>query len=556
MKSNQKRNLEIIDNIDEDIINRNTEKRAALMQVFTLTKRRRTVKRVILSSVAGVVAASILLMILIPMFSLFSKQVPIYKGMSVSGVGTSLIQSSEDARETTHEMPVFLSAIDDPPDKPTKPTKPEKPDEPQKPLWDPNAIGETYFAEPGEDILITVHIDNPDAFEILSFTLNGEKFTAYMFEEGSDLEHLVLKVNVGELEGYHDYTIDAIKYVDGELIKDVRMDGERTIKVGVAQGKNKPLASISNLEAGYDSISLDVSIPDTLGLIKDGGQKIIATLYLGDKVKSSKILESMNEALIFDRLVANEEYRLVITASYDALDGEGVKEHVLAEQYIATACPFTFHHIAEAPSGFYFDLYGGIATTDTSIIINGGELTHDGVTEKVEDLAHFPVPSGDSILTVSFKVGSKNLTAEMQIGPYISDDELREYYTVVESPACRSAPAEDLEPFPTVTLVPSSSNAIIIYALTDGVFNSSDLTVTFRHDNGRQVVMSYPNSKIRRDLAYDANGKQIRKGEAIGCFYTTTLDPSPSVCFYERHFHVTVMDYFDGTFYDPHIILP
>ena len=38
----------------------------------------------------------------------------------------------------------------------------------------------------GSDIYITVHIDNPDKFEIVSFTINNDKYINYMFESGSD----------------------------------------------------------------------------------------------------------------------------------------------------------------------------------------------------------------------------------------------------------------------------------------------------------------------------------------------------------------------------------
>ncbi len=94
-------------------------------------------------------------------------------------------------------------------------------------------FGETYYAMPGEDIYIHIHISNPRGYEILSFTLNGVKYTSYMFEPGSDTETLILKYNVGETSGLQEYTIDAIKYVDGERIKDVRMKGDKTVKVYV-----------------------------------------------------------------------------------------------------------------------------------------------------------------------------------------------------------------------------------------------------------------------------------------------------------------------------------
>ena len=67
-----------------------------------------------------------------------------------------------------------------------------------------NVIGspdEIYYATPNEDIYINIHIDNPDSFEIMSFTLNGKKYSSYMFEDGSDMETIFLKYNVGSSAG-------------------------------------------------------------------------------------------------------------------------------------------------------------------------------------------------------------------------------------------------------------------------------------------------------------------------------------------------------------------
>lgn len=80
-------------------------------------------------------------------------------------------------------------------------------------------MDDIYYATPNQDIYISIHIDNPDSYEILSFTLNGKKYTGYMFEEGSDMETIILKYNVGNTSGIVSYTIDAIKYVDGTPLR-------------------------------------------------------------------------------------------------------------------------------------------------------------------------------------------------------------------------------------------------------------------------------------------------------------------------------------------------
>ena len=92
-------------------------------------------------------------------------------------------------------------------------------------------FGKPYYAMKNEEVYIHIHLDNPAEYEILSFTLNGKKYSSNMFERGSDLHTIVLKYNVGDANGVQEYSIDAIKYVDGDRIKDVRMDGDKTVQV-------------------------------------------------------------------------------------------------------------------------------------------------------------------------------------------------------------------------------------------------------------------------------------------------------------------------------------
>lgn len=97
--------------------------------------------------------------------------------------------------------------------------------------WSPDADGGVYYSRPNRDIDITIHFENPKQFEIMSFTLNEKKYAVNMFEKGSDLENIILKVSVGDFDGMTEYTIDAIKYIDGSEIKDVRINGDKTVKL-------------------------------------------------------------------------------------------------------------------------------------------------------------------------------------------------------------------------------------------------------------------------------------------------------------------------------------
>ena len=167
----------------------------------------------------------ILSIVLVLLFSLCScetepttdKQVPIYEGMTVSSATAPITNGIDE--KTRVFANGFLADNDDK----------------GKSFKDVEIDSDDYYADLGEDIFITIHINNPDNFEILSFTLNGEKYSSYMFEYGSNMESIIIKCNVGRESGEHEYIIDAIKYVDKQSIKDVMIRGNQTIKVVVSE---------------------------------------------------------------------------------------------------------------------------------------------------------------------------------------------------------------------------------------------------------------------------------------------------------------------------------
>jgi hypothetical protein len=146
-----------------------------------------------------------------------------------------------------------------------------------------------YYATANQDIYITIHISNPDSFEIVSFVLNDTKYPSYQFKDGSDLENIVLKVNVGDAVGYLEYTIDEIKYIDGTEIKDVLIDGNETVNVGVYTS-NQPQDTITDENISYNSVTFNVSITDKYSLIEKSNGSIKAVIYDGDDVISQKDL--------------------------------------------------------------------------------------------------------------------------------------------------------------------------------------------------------------------------------------------------------------------------
>ncbi len=318
MKDRENLRIDIISSISDSYINEATKER--ISAGARLKKR----KKIYISAASCAAAVLIFVSALLPFLLLPSDEgpiggtgggitatqenVPVYTGMTVSnespfsGDGTELLLLSKDKEKVKEKLKKDLSV------------------NPERSL---------YYAYPGEDIYITVNFDNPDDLEILSFTLNGNKYSSYMFEPGSDMENIVLKVNVGDISGLISYTIDAIKYVHGEKIKDVKIDGERTVSVGIYD-KEQPTAEVGDLNLGADFISFTGKILDPHALIEKVGGHAYVILYDGDTLLEKHEL-SVGEAKAFNftGLGFDGEYTLVIAAVFDAYDGAGEDVHVL-----------------------------------------------------------------------------------------------------------------------------------------------------------------------------------------------------------------------------------
>ena len=234
------------------------------------------------------------------------KQVPIYQGMTVSNdapVAESVRAFEGDAVSMLNSPYIHKNSI-------VLLGNGNGNGNGKKDNIDVNGAG-PYYAQKNEDIYIHVHIFNPDEFEILSFTLNDVKYSSYMFEKGSDLETLILKYNVGDIEGVQQYTIDAIKYVDGDRIKDVKMEGEKTIEVIVGSDN-----SVINFNAKF--VGWDMVIEPTWKSSFEGEKTILSlAVYEGDtKIKDLDPADTVIKGLRAGK-------RLFLVATYP--DGEEVK---------------------------------------------------------------------------------------------------------------------------------------------------------------------------------------------------------------------------------------
>lgn len=211
-----------------------------------------------------------------------------------------------------------------------------------------------YYATPNEDIYIYIHIDNPDSFEIMSFTLNGKKYSSYMFEDGSDMETIILKYNVGNTSGYVEYTIDAIKYIDGTEIKDVIINGDKTVRAGI-KTENQVATTITDLEIGTNSISFVAEIEDNDQLIALSNGTLWAVIYDGENVVAkTDVLIGKKHSITFDGLMTNTLYQYAIVGYYDDLSGGGFGMYVLHKDAFYTDSVVLFSDITVGQENISF----------------------------------------------------------------------------------------------------------------------------------------------------------------------------------------------------------
>lgn len=323
-------------------------------------------------------AASVLLIAatVLVLVAVLAKEVPVYTGMTVSNTAPTVSASTDLPTYLAPGGNGHLSGNHTGADQ-TIGTKPfDKPIDTAVGALNAESAEERYYAKPNEDVYITVHIDNPDQFEILSFTLNDKKYQNHMFEYGSDLENIILKINVGDVEGVISYTIDAIKYVDGTEIKDVEIGGDRTVRIGVYTEK-QPAAVFSATAIGYNTVSFDVDLSDTMNLFETLSGDVEAVLYDGSYIVArQKISATEKTSVSFTGLKTGTLYQYAIIADYDALDGEGVARHIIASHATYTKSIVLFDNVEVGTTSISFDFlwdsdFASKTLTSLSLYRNG-----------------------------------------------------------------------------------------------------------------------------------------------------------------------------------------
>lgn len=178
-----------------------------------------------------------------------------------------------------------------------------------------------FYTTKGEKFNIAVHLYNPSSFEILSFTLNNRKYQTFEFKEGSTSSELIIEVEAEKTPGIKEYTIDSIKYIDKTEIKDVKMEGNKTIKVGVKYDV-VPTASIISEDLTLSSFEQVVEITDDNNLITQNNG-LYFFLYDGNNVVYNAQLKLGINTIQYDNILMGTKYEYIIVAIYDDCSGDG-----------------------------------------------------------------------------------------------------------------------------------------------------------------------------------------------------------------------------------------
>ena len=192
----------------------------------------------------------------------------------------------------------------------------------------------SYFSTKEQRQYITLNFYNPSQFEILSFVLNGTKYQSYQFTEDSTSDQIRVAINMPNTSGIIEYNIEQIKYIDGQAIKDCKIDGNTSIKVGVLYD-TKPF-TVTDVVVDYDNVTITNNIVDAGSVVEDAKGEF--RLYVFDElgIVKKETLKLGENTTVFNDLKVNKEYIYTIVASLDFLDGKGMRTFILKEDVFKT----------------------------------------------------------------------------------------------------------------------------------------------------------------------------------------------------------------------------
>jgi len=543
MKKNTNFKIDVISGIDEEVLDRVTKKRCELTEKkpVVVVNKRKKLTAIIAIAAAVAVLLSVMAVIIIPLLKPDEVRgtVPIYTGMTVSsangeslaldlkplsangqGFGMMLLDNSNtEGNEGNHGA-----------------NNPNK-----KPIEDivnnsgtlaPTPSEQMYYAKQNEDIIITIHFENPDEYKIMSFKLNGKAYADYMFEYGSDYENIMIKVNVGEALGIIDYTIDAIQYADRDVLKYVEMKGDPTLSIGVYNAK-QPAPSVTGEKVGTNSIEFGVNIANADSLVTLSGGKLWAIVADDEQIVDKKELNVGDNEVKFEGLKTGTAYRYAIVAEYDALDGSGYKSYILTEKEFITEEVITIESVTPDFNSVSFnikwsDVYTGTKTLTALELYTGETKVKDidinasSVSELISDTEYTLIAkyNNGSEETRSVTFRTKIKIVEYTVNHYVENAE-NSNYTIKETQKFSSPENTEITPAVKTYLgfkSPANQTVMVksdVSLVIDYYYSRKTATITFTTNGGAEI----PTQTLKYEATITVSDAK-REGYTFGGWFT------------------------------------
>lgn len=189
-----------------------------------------------------------------------------------------------------------------------------------------------YFMAKNSQVYVLIHLENPDKYEITSFTLNNKEYTKAALEQSSDHATLILKYDVANTD--ITLTLDTVKYLDGSETKNVKMDGNKTVKVNVIPD-NSVNVTVNKEAIDNTTVTVNADVEDKSGIISKSNGKIYFVFFDGKKLLKCLEYTPGNDVAV-SSLSKNTVYQYAIVACYDVFDGSGTVPHILFKKAIRT----------------------------------------------------------------------------------------------------------------------------------------------------------------------------------------------------------------------------
>lgn len=239
----------------------------------------------------------------------------------------------------------------------------------------------TFYRGKNQTIEMDLVISNPSNLEITSIVINGYNHRVAYFKDTSTTRRVIFDLDVGTNTGELVFSIDEIKYTNGDNTERAIVSGENEFKVYIF--KELPTIERDGFSLGQDYITLAFTKTDIDNVFVDGTLR--AELYSGESTKETILITDDMESVTFTGLLSSNTYEMRFVANYDLDDNEGVKEDV-----ILYSGEFSTQQKA-IPSAKINNVFleGSKVTFDVEYTDENGVIIEDGLTVQIYEGEEF-----------------------------------------------------------------------------------------------------------------------------------------------------------------------